>query len=238
MRKSKISIILNSLGIIALVISTICLFSGKSDYYLRSRVVKLSSEKGSCSGEQIRSPSGVDYILTAAHCAGLSTDGNSIKATTEDGKELMRRIIAEDDKSDLLLLEGLPNLEGLRIADSSYPREHVRTFTHGHGMPTYKTEGVLIGEQPILVPLKVIVSSDDELACSKPKNKIIDMFGVMKLCMLDVSEMATTALIVPGSSGGLVVDDSGDLAGVVSAGGGGFGFLVPLRHVKDFLKSY
>jgi len=102
-----------------------------SDAYLRERVVKLQSKRGSCSGEQVRAPSGQDYIVSAAHCIILKDSDNNIQVVKEDGTILMRKVLAEDSDSDLLLIEGLPGLRGLNIAESAAPGQYVKTFTHG-----------------------------------------------------------------------------------------------------------
>lgn len=210
---------------------------GQSDAHIKARSVKLEGNGGECSGEQVRSPSGVDYILTAAHCAPLAQAG-SIQVTTEGGRVLRRRVIAEDSASDLLLLEGLPNLQGLSIADKDYASQSVRTFTHGNRLDTYETDGVLIQDKKIKVMLGIIASDAQEAYCSSlPKYKIVDLV-FFKACVLDVEETVTTALVVPGSSGGMVVDDTGDLVGVVSASGEGFGFLVKLEDIKAFIANY
>ena len=57
--------------------------------------------------------------------------------------------------------------------------------------------------------------------CTAPKNKIVDFIDffsgqTLKVCVLDVQEVAMTAVIFPGSSGGMVVDDNGSLIGIVS----------------------
>src|SRR5258707_12043226 len=88
----------------------------KSDTYAMQRTVSIKGKYGQCSGEQIEAPSGETYILTAAHCRNLADDGISMVIITEDEKRLMRKIIAEDSYSDLLLLEGIPNLDGIKIA--------------------------------------------------------------------------------------------------------------------------
>ncbi len=224
---------------VLLLLSLLSGCSGPSDRETKSYSILLKSAKGQCSGEQVKAPSGVSYILTAAHCMPLAIDGQ-IQVITEDGKKLKRRIVAEDDYSDLLLLEGVPGMEGMPIARTSWRGQHVRTFTHGHGLQTYRTDGVLVQKQEIQIPISLIAS--DEASCSaKVKNKVIHfatIFGDLKICALSVEESVTTAFIVPGSSGGMVVDDAGQLVGVVSAGGGGFGFLVTLDDIHSFLSNY
>lgn len=217
--------------------------TGKSDDYLRARVVKISNErKGMCSGEQVRAPSGQDYILTAAHCRPLETDG-SMMITTEDGKTLMRKIIAEDDKSDLLLIEGIPNLEGLSIANDGYLKQHVRSFTHGNNFATWKSDGVLVDVKKIQFVINYIETPEEEAKCNSPKSEVQSIqtfFGMeIKVCVSNFYEVASTVFIVPGSSGGPIVNDDGELVAVVSASDGrGFTYFVLPADVRSFLHNY
>lgn len=208
----------------------------------KSRVIQLTGNGGLCSGEQVTAPSGLTYILTAGHCRGLENSSGEITATTEDGRKLPRRVIAEDDASDLLLLEGIPAMTGLTIAASKDVNEHVRTFTHGGGKKTYMTEGYLIGDERVEAPIFQIQKPEDELKCRMAKHKIEDVdvfFGIMmKLCILSVDETAATAWVAPGSSGGMVINDSNELVGVVSASGGPFAFYVKLSDVQRFIANY
>lgn len=217
------------------------LFKPKSDSYFKDHAVKLMGNGHMCSGEQVRAPSGVDYILTAAHC-GILANGGQILTITEDGRSLMRKIVAEDPTSDLLLLEGLPGLHGLSIAKSIVPGEHVRTYTHGSNHDTYRTDGALLELQRVIAPLHIIESEADEVKCNsmaKTHVEEYDMFFIqLKVCVLDVLESTTSAQIVHGSSGGMVINDSDKLVGVVSAGDGSFGFLVTLVDINHFLRNY
>lgn len=209
---------------------------GPSDAQIRSRIVRIVSDKGMCSGEQVRAPSGQDYILTAGHCDGLKSSDGKYNVITEDGKTLSRREVAEDPNSDLLLLEGIPGVRGLDIGKYTWQGETVRTFTHGSNFDTYKTEGQLIQLKMISIPLFPVESDSDAARCSTAKLKLYPNYGI---CALQVVEQASTAFIAPGSSGGAIVDSSGDLVGVASAGDGvGFFYFVTLLDIRSFLNNY
>jgi len=216
--------------------------SGKDDRYFIRRVVKLSKEGSSCTGEQVRAPSGVDYILTAAHCAGLAVNG-SITATTEEGLVVQRRVIAEDKNSDLLLLEGLPNLDGLEVSRGQKTRDqHVRSFGHGGGVATFKTEGNLVQYQRLQIPVFEIKTDEDKARCeAAPKYKAAEIetpFAVFNVCVMDVIEQLSTVKVIPGNSGGPIVDDDGKLIAVVSAGGDFFSAFVTHPDIVKFLAAY
>lgn len=206
-----------------------------SDGYIRERIVLLSSSQGSCSGQQIIAASGKEYILSAGHCRVLESAG-SIAVTTEDGRTMFRRVIAEDSESDLLLIEAVPNLTGLPIAKSLSKRESIRTFTHGSGYDTYITKGVVIQNS------KVVIVTGEAATCPKlNKFKIAEyqtFFGPVSVCTLDVEETVITAQIVPGSSGGAILNSEGELVGVASATNSNFGFSVRLVDIQDFLSNY
>jgi hypothetical protein len=230
-------VIVSLIVLIALVSSTFsCQTSGEK---VKESVVKLTSAHEQCSGIQVKAPSGMTYILTAGHCKGIADASGSILVMTEDKKQVQRKIIAEDPASDLLLLEGAPGVPGLDVASHDRRGQFIRTFTHGHGLDTYETDGILIGDLSIKIPAEEI----DLLECVKmPKYKkeTIDMFfGITAdICALEVTETVTNALIIPGASGGAAVDSRGHLIGICSATGGGLGYLVTLKDINKFLKGY
>lgn len=229
--------------VLAMIITlglTRCMSEGPKDVY--KQVVKLESSRGSCSGEQVVAASGLTYILTAAHCRVLE-EGGSITAKTDDGRELKRRIIQVDDKSDLMLLEGIPSLSGLTIAQESHARDHVETFTHGSGYPTYRTDGVIVGDTEVKFIIDIIDSPEAAAKCSGGTfliDSVMTIFGEVKVCVFSATETITTAFITPGSSGGPVVNDKHELVGVVSAGDSEhkFGYLVRLKDIRAFLANY
>lgn len=222
----------------ALIVALSALTSrSPSDEHIRSRIVRIMSDRGMCSGEQIKAPSGQNYILTAGHCDKLIGPDGSYLVVTEDGKKLNRRQIAEDPNSDLILLEGLPGVEGLSVASDVDAKEKVRTFTHGSNFDTYSTEGQFIQLKLVDIPLFQLESDSDVSRCTNsPKYR---MYPEEKVCALHIVEQASTAFIAPGSSGGAVVDSSGSLVGVASASDGvGFFYFVTLSDIRSFLNNY
>jgi S1-C subfamily serine protease len=208
-----------------------------SDSKIRSSVVKLSSKKGSCSGTQIEAPSGKKYILTAAHCLPIAVD-NIMPVQTEDGGSYFSRVIQEDPASDLLLLEAAPGVPTIKIAKELNRFESLNAFTHGHAYPTYKTSGVYIGEDIAQAMDSVIESDADRARCvGKRKIESIDFFGLaqIEVCILSMVESVSTVKVSPGSSGGLVANERGEMIGVVSMGSADYSFLVTLKDIQNFL---
>lgn len=209
---------------------------------IRSKVVQLKGEsKGFCSGVQIKAPSGKDYILTAAHCSALSEKDNTILVRTDNSRYTPRRILEVSPATDLMLLEGISDLKGIKIASGYGIGQHLRSFTHGAALDTYKTEGELIQERVVDIMIDLINSEEDKAACSLPKYKIVKVntfFGNIEACVLHLNMFVSTAKVVPGSSGGGIFDDHGKLVGIVSAGDGTFGIFVTLTDIKNFLATY
>lgn len=238
MKAKKINRLLSALfgGVAGGII--VCAYAFSHPSLPKSKIVRIIGEHGMCSGEQVHSPSGADYILSAGHCRRLANASDMYTIKTEDGRKMQRKLIAEDPNSDLLLIEGVPGLRGLDLAESSYAGENITTLTHGDNLDTYMTKGVLIEMQRMIAPVSRIESEEDKKNClSMPKNSIQgDGFG--DYCCIDIFEVVSTALIVPGSSGGAVLDSHMDLVGIASSGNGTFGSFVSLIDIKSFLRNY
>lgn len=214
-------------------------YSHVSDDWIRHRVVMLTGNHIACSGEQVRAPSGRDYVLSAGHCMKTAVN-NSVTVTTEDGLTLKRQVIAEDPTSDLMLLEGVPGLSGLGIAGSIERPSPVRAFTRGAMQPTYETTGVVIGtgigKAPTDLDVDHCVGDKYELADADPLS--IFLGGGTKQCLLSVEETITTATITGGSSGGPLLNAAGELVGVASMASENFSYWVRLSDIRAFLSGY
>lgn len=206
-------------------------------------MVRLNGPKGSCTGVQINAPSGKQYILSAGHCAPIAVNG-SIMASVDGMRPIARKIIEEDRTSDLLLLEPLPYLKGVNLASSTRVGEHLRAYTHGARFATYEATGRIIDHRKIGVVDHIMTTDGEESKCTENGEKysvaeVGFLFLTIKACMLNIDSYATTLHpIVPGSSGGGVVNDYGDLVAIVSAGDGTFSYLTGLEDITKFLQSY
>lgn len=209
-----------------------------SNHKIMSSVVKLTGERGSCSGTQVKAPSGKKYILTAGHCSVLA-DRGIIEVHTEDAGNYFSKVLEESNDSDLLLLEPAPGISGIKIANDLSRFETLRSFTRGAGLPTYETSGNMIAERIVQFEMNPIGSDEERTTCHKAKNAIesVNLFDmiVYEVCTVRVVETIMSTPIAPGSSGGLIANKWGELAGVASAGGGGYYYAVTLKDIQRFL---
>lgn len=212
------------------------MYSKTTDSYIRDRVVQLYSDHGGCSAIQIKAPSGNVYTLTARHCSAL-LENNRVRAKDEQGHIHILYLIDIDKDSDLMLLTSGDN-KSIDVAAKIKAHQHVRTMTHGSMFPSYRTDGELLEEKDQIFPVASIQSKEDEDKClAIPSQSPMEtMFG--RLCVLTLRNMAMTARVVPGSSGGAVYDNYGHLVGIVSAlDDMGFGYMIPLHNIQAFLKD-
>jgi len=227
--------------IFVLLVSSYCLSSCSNsniDKIIPTKVVQLISEQGTCSGEQVKAPSGKSYVLTAAHCKGIGKDG-VFKAKDDNNGISFLHLIAEDDASDLLLLEGLKDVDGLPVADDVKPGQTIHTYTHGSSLDTYKTSGVVIQEKEASVPMHPVFTQEEIDRCQASKKSVfVPILPTFGQCVMYTPFNFSTAFVAPGSSGGPVVNSGGELVGVVSASGNGYSLFVTLKAIKLFLSKF
>lgn len=208
----------------------------KTDKYIRNRVLMLKGNNGQCTGVEIKAPSGKIYTLTAGHCSALIVKGK-IWATNEKGEEKQVDFISIDPIHDLMLLSAYDN-KSIEVAKHVHQHERIHTLTHGHGYPTYRTDGELLNISLVEVGMH-INSEEDIKECTGAINRklVFDITSFSYICLISLEEQNTTAAILPGSSGGPALNSDGELVGIASCSSEGSfisGF-VPLKYIHQFL---
>ena len=178
---------------------------------------------GTGSGEVIRSDG---YILTNNHVIAIAANGGKVEVTFSDGTSVPATIVGRDVLTDLAVLKVAQsdNLKviGLGSSDSVQVGQPVVAIGAPLGLSGTVTSGIVSAmDRTVEVP-----AEDDHTA-------------------LLVSALQTDAAINPGNSGGALVNCSGDLVGVPTAGatvpnpeGGssagnvGLGFAIPVSIAK------
>jgi len=185
--------------------------------------VQAGNAGGSGSGEVIRDDG---YILTNNHVISAAASGGSITVLFNDGESVPAQLVGRDVQTDLAVVKvaKVPSLKVIPWGDSSK---------------------LVIG-QPVIalgapLGLSSTVTSGIVSALDRSVNVPADNGGTALL----VAAIQTDAAINPGNSGGALVDCSGNLVGVPTAGatvpnpqGGsssgniGIGFAIPSNFAR------
>jgi putative serine protease PepD len=175
------------------------------------------------SGEVIRSDG---YILTNNHVISVAADGGSVEVLFSDGKSAPATITGRDPKADLAVIK----VSG----QGSLPV-----------IPFGKSSELVVGQPVVAMGAPLGLSDTVTSGIVSALDRTVEVPGDNGQSALLVSAVQTDAAINPGNSGGALVDCSGKMIGVPSAGasapsesGGGssgsigLGFAIPSDMAK------
>ena len=163
---------------------------------------------GEGSGVIMKEANGKTYIMTCAH---VIADGSSFKVTLNNGKEYTATMVGADSQTDIGVLSiEATGLQAATFADS-------KSLTVGEQVVAIGCPGGL--------EFKNSVTSGYISALDRPVESSI---GYDNECI------QTDAAINPGNSGGALVNDNGELVGIVNAKSSdsdaeGLGFAIPVN---------
>jgi putative serine protease PepD len=172
------------------------------------------------SGEVIRSDG---YILTNNHVITPAVGGGTLEVQFNDGTTAQARIVGRDPSTDLAVIQatGKSNLRTISIGNSSQLR---------------------IGQPVVALGAPLGLSSTVTAGIVSALGRTVHVPGEGESTALLIDAVQTDAAINPGNSGGALVDCSGHLIGVPTAGatvpspsgqssGGsiGLGFAIPVN---------
>jgi putative serine protease PepD len=163
-------------------------------------VVTISARKGATggtgSGSIIRSDG---YILTNNHVVALAADGGSVSVLFSNGKTVDATIVGRDPLTDVAVIK-----------------------VSGQGklpvMPQGSSSGVVVGQTVIALGAPLGLSSTVTSGIVSALDRTIAVPGEGSETALLIDAVQTDASINPGNSGGALVNCSGQLIGMPSAG--------------------
>jgi putative serine protease PepD len=187
--------------------------------------VQGSAGESTGSGEVIRSDG---YILTNNHVISEAAQGGTISVQFADGTTVSAVITGRDPLSDLAVIKV--------AGKSSLPV-----------IPFGSSSSVVVGEPVVVLGAPLGLSSTVTTGIVSALNRTVQVPSDNGQTAVLASAIQTDAAINPGNSGGSMVDCSGDLIGVPSAGavapstgpGGsstgsiGLGFAIPVDVAKS-----
>ena len=158
--------------------------------------VQAGAAGGSGSGEVIRDDG---YILTNIHVISAAANGGSITVLFNDGQSVAAQLVGRDIQTDLAVLKvtGAPSLKAIPWGDSSK---------------------LVIGQPVIALGAPLGLSSTVTSGIVSALDRSVNVPADNGRTALLVAAIQTDAAINPGNSGGALVDCSGNLVGVPTAG--------------------
>ena len=171
---------------------------------------------GTGSGEVIKSGG---YILTNNHVIAIAANGGSVEVQFADGQTAPATIVGRDPQTDLAVLkvDTSAKLQVIAIGSSS---------------------SVVVGQAAVVIGAPLGLSGTVTSGIVSALDRSIQVPGEDNSAALLVGAIQTDAAINPGNSGGSMVNCSGQLIGVPTAGaavpnspGGsiGLGFAIPVN---------
>ena len=171
---------------------------------------------GTGSGEVIKSGG---YILTNNHVIAIAANGGSVEVQFADGQTAPATIVGRDPQTDLAVLkvDTSAKLKVIAIGSSS---------------------SVVVGQAAVVIGAPLGLSGTVTSGIVSALDRSIQVPGEDNSAALLVGAIQTDAAINPGNSGGSMVNCSGQLIGVPTAGaavpnspGGsiGLGFAIPVN---------
>ena len=169
------------------------------------------------------------YVLTNFHVAGHSV---RLTCTLTDGRVRQAKVIADDPLSDLSVLELLPS-----AGAPSGPYPHA---TLGD------SDRLAVGDPVIAMGNPLALASSVTLGIVSNPERVFTDFAGSDLADLELGAGEPTgiftrwiqhdALILPGNSGGPLVNLRGEVVGINELGGG-FGFAIPSNMAAEVLRQ-
>jgi S1-C subfamily serine protease len=179
------------------------------------KVTKPGQPRGGGTGFAVRGASGTSYIVTNAHVCDHTRDVNgnvevwpTIKHPGQSRK--LRVLEIRWGKTDLCVIEGFSTLEPLELGSEFNTEELLYAVGHPKMEPLTVTSGIARSRELIQIPY-------DTLDSDAVNGTVIPMGFMSELCIREVDGWDSTIITYPGNSGSPVVNQWGEVKGVIFA---------------------
>ena len=205
-------------------------------------IYRLESSNGHGTGFVVKNNKGKNVIITNGHvCEGYRT----MTAVAKNGDRITVRVIHESPLTDLCLLQAPKRSKALHIGNT--PKKDQEAFIVGYPLGPFMVASV--GRIKGYTRTSAKLDTRLEL-CRLPKHRIIEVeipirkedgtiFKIKeKICTMQVKSYFTTIPADRGFSGSPLLNDDGEVIGVIMATQGNisWGTAVPLKELKKYLK--
>jgi len=200
-------------------------------------------------GFSVKTPSGATYTVTNAHVCNM-TDRPYIVAEQEGSSQRVS-ILEISQRADLCILSTVSGQTGLSLAASAPQTEHIHIIGHPYLQPLSLRSGYINGKDFLTISYCRMVNANRNLQlASEPVDQNADVYprpqapneenyGQDPSCVKRLYSFFSDAQSAPGNSGSAVINDNGEVVGVLFAGNDrGLSAIVPLEDLKDFIARY
>ena len=202
---------------------------------LRSTSVMVNAATCSGSGSIVEGRSGHRFLLTNAHVCNCARVRGEVYGTFEGGELVKAKVVKQDWSADLCAARVEDSRTALKLAPRLLPLTSVHTRGYPGGRLTESN-----GRVGNSTDWDTTMDISELGECPAGSSKERGMNGNVVACTLHFRSTLTTLYARPGSSGSPVVNDDGELVGVLSSwhpdnffDGG----IVPYNDTRKFVDS-
>lgn len=202
---------------------------------LRSTALMVNGAQCSGSGAIVEARSGGHYLLTNSHVCLCANHLGYVNATFDSGELVHAKIVKQDWSSDLCAARVEKTRPALKLGSQLLPMMEVYTRGYPGGRLT-ESHGAVKGD--------VLWDWDVEIetigSCPVGSRVIRGFNGTLRGCSMTFTSTISSLYSRPGASGSAVVNDDGQLVGVLSSWHPGDDYdagQVPFSQLRKFLEA-